>query len=165
MSFATDTVLRWVTDERLMCTNHISLLLPHITSHILKYVFASEWQCVPSERAKINTYDGQQLGMHRMFGNRKCSAENCKKNSFGVWQISEKIKLYRTMTWRDQIEVCANAANTSKNCLRKTQKSLQAPTARDCLVLHHVSDEKRKRWLLLVTVMIEITKWPQTISK
>ncbi len=29
----------------------------------------------------------------------------------------------------------------------------------------HVSDEKRRRWLMLVTVMIEITKWPQTINK
>ncbi len=36
---------------------------------------------------------------------------------------------------------------------RETQKSLQARNAAS-----HVSDEKRKGWLLLVTVMIEIVK-------
>ncbi len=47
------------------------------------------------------------------------------------------------------------------------QKTLQAPTARLRLLsaASHASDEKRKGWLMLVTVMIEIVKWPQTISK
>ncbi len=46
------------------------------------------------------------------------------------------------------------------------QKSLQARSTDSERLLSaasHVFDEKR--WLLLVTMMIEIAKWPQTISK
>ncbi len=45
---------------------------------------------------------------------------------------------------------------------RETQTSLQArdtDSERLLSAASHVSDEKRKRWLLLVTVMIEIVKW------
>ncbi len=72
------------------------------------------------------------------------------------------------MTLRDQIEARTNAANTSavwkhlKLSERETQKSLQARnTDRERLLsaASHVSDEKMKGWLLLVTVMIEIVKW------
>ncbi len=78
------------------------------------------------------------------------------------------------MTLCDQIEVRANAANTSavwkhlKLYEKSVQKSLQARNTNSERLLSaasHVSDEKRKGWLLLVTVMIEIVKWPQTISK
>ncbi len=31
-----------------------------------------------------------------------------------------------------------------QNCPRKTQKSLQAPTVRDCLILHHMSLMRRR---------------------
>ncbi len=77
------------------------------------------------------------------------------------------------MTWQDQIEVCTNAADVSaawkylKLYEKELQNSLQARCT-DCETFStatHVSDEKRKGWLLLVTVMIEIAKWPQTISK
>jgi len=44
------------------------------------------------------------------------------------------------------------------------QKSLRAPTAKDCLVRHRMSSMRRGRggccWLL----MIKIAKWPQTIK-
>ncbi len=78
------------------------------------------------------------------------------------------------MTLRDQIEASTNAANMSavwkhlKLSQREMQKSLQAQNTDSERLLSatsHVSDEKRKGWLLLVTVMIEIAKWPQTISK
>ncbi len=78
------------------------------------------------------------------------------------------------MTLRDQIEACANAANTSvvwkhlKRSERETQNSLQVrntDSERLLSAASHVSDEKRKGWLMLVTVMIEIAKWSQTISK
>ncbi len=54
--------------------------------------------------------------MHRMFGKRNCSAENRKKTSLGVRPNKQKKKtnnLFQTMTLRDQIEACTNAANTS----------------------------------------------------
>ncbi len=72
------------------------------------------------------------------------------------------------MTLRDQIEARTNAANTSavwkylKRSERETQTSLQAQNTDSERLLSaasHVSDEKRKGWLLLVTVMIEIVKW------
>ncbi len=78
------------------------------------------------------------------------------------------------MMLRNQIEACTSAAYTSavwthlKLLERETQKSLQAQytdSERLLCAASHVSDEKRKGWLLLVTVMIEIVKWPQTISK
>ncbi len=80
------------------------------------------------------------------------------------------------MTLRDQIEAHTNAANTSavwkhlkrSERERETQTSLQAQNTESERLLSaasNVSDEKRKGWLLLVTVMIEIMKWPQTISK
>ncbi len=58
------------------------------------------------------------------------------------------------MTLRDQIEARTNAANTSKT-VRETDADIihykhETPTARDCSALH-VSDEKRKGGLLLVT--------------
>ncbi len=78
------------------------------------------------------------------------------------------------MTLLDQIEARTNAANTSavwkhlKLSERETQTSLQARNTDSERLLNaasHVSDEKRKGWLSPVTVMIEIVKWPQTISK
>ncbi len=74
------------------------------------------------------------------------------------------------MTLRDQIEARTNAANTSAvwkhlkllEREREMQKSLQAQNTDSERLLSaasHVSDEKRKGWLLLVTVMIEIVKW------
>ncbi len=78
------------------------------------------------------------------------------------------------MTLRDQIEARTNAANTSavwkhlKLSERETQTSLQAwntDSERLLSTASHVYDEKRKGRLLPVTVMIEIAKWPQTISK
>ncbi len=72
------------------------------------------------------------------------------------------------MRWHDQIEASTNAANTSavwkylKRSERETQTSLQAQNTDSERLLSaasHVSDEKRKGWLLLVTVMIEILKW------
>ncbi len=75
------------------------------------------------------------------------------------------------MTLRDQIEARTNAENPSavwkhlKLSERETQKSLQARnTDRERLLsaASHVSDEKRKGWLLPVTVKIEIAK---SISK
>ncbi len=67
------------------------------------------------------------------------------------------------MTLRDQIGAHTNAANTSavwkhlKLSERETQTSLQARnTDRLLNAASHVSDEKRKGWLLLVTVMIEM---------
>ncbi len=52
------------------------------------------------------------LGMHQMFGNRNCLAENRKKYSFGV-RPKRPNNLYRTMTLCDQIEASTTAANTS----------------------------------------------------
>ncbi len=80
------------------------------------------------------------------------------------------------MTLRDQIEARTNAVNTSavwkhlkrSESERETQTSLQAQNTDSERLLSaasHVSDEKRKGWLLLVSVMNEIAKWPQTISK
>ncbi len=78
------------------------------------------------------------------------------------------------MTLRDQIEARTNAANTSavwkhlKLSETETQTSLLARNTDNERLLSaasHVSDEKRKGGLLLVTVMIEIVKWPQTIRK
>ncbi len=72
------------------------------------------------------------------------------------------------MTLRDQIEARTNAANTSavwkhlKLSERETQTSLQArntDSERLLSAAYRVSDKKRKGWLLLVTVMIEIVKW------
>ncbi len=74
------------------------------------------------------------------------------------------------MTLHDQIEASTNAANTSavwkhfklSERERETQKSLQARNTDSERLLSaaaHVSDEKRKGGLLLVTVMIEIVKW------
>ncbi len=76
------------------------------------------------------------------------------------------------MTLHDQIEASTNAANTSavwkhlklseRERERETQKSLQArntDSERLLSAASHVSDEKRKGGLLLVTVMIEIVKW------
>ncbi len=75
------------------------------------------------------------------------------------------------MTLHDQIEACTNAANMSavwkhlklSERERETQKSLQAQNTDSERLLSaasHVSDEKRRKgWLLLVTVMIEIVKW------
>ncbi len=69
------------------------------------------------------------------------------------------------MTLRDQIEARTNAANTSvvwkhlKRPEREMLKSLQAwntDSERLLSAASHVSDEKRKGWLLLVTVMIEM---------
>ncbi len=75
------------------------------------------------------------------------------------------------MTWRDQIEARTNAANMSAvwKYLKLSEKDTKIITSTDSERLFsaasHVSDEKRKRWLMLVTVMTEIAKWPQTISK
>ncbi len=75
------------------------------------------------------------------------------------------------MTWRGQIEARTNAANTSAvwKYLKLSEKDTKIITSTDSERLlsaaSHVSDEKRKRWLMLVTVMTEIAKWPQTISK
>ncbi len=72
------------------------------------------------------------------------------------------------MTLHDQLEASINAANTSavwkhlKLSERETQTSLQAQNTDSERLLStasHVSDEKRKGWLLLVTVMTEIVKW------
>ncbi len=72
------------------------------------------------------------------------------------------------MTLCDQIEASTNAADTSavwkhlKLSERETQTSLQArntDSERLLSTASHVSDEKRKGWLLLFTVMIEIVKW------
>ncbi len=72
------------------------------------------------------------------------------------------------MTLRDQIEASTNAANTSavwkhlKLSEREMQTSLQAQNTDSERLLSsasHVSNEKRKGWLLLVAVMIEIVKW------
>ncbi len=72
------------------------------------------------------------------------------------------------MTLRDQIEARTNAAKTSavwkhlklsERERRKTHYKHETLTARDCLVLLLMfSNEKRKGWLLLVTVVIEIVK-------
>ncbi len=75
------------------------------------------------------------------------------------------------MTWRDQIEARTNAANMSAvwKYLKLSEKDTKIITSTDSERLFsaasHVSDEKRKRWLMLVTVMTEIAKSPQTISK
>ncbi len=78
------------------------------------------------------------------------------------------------MTLRDQIEASTNAENMSavwkhlklsereREREREMQTSLQArntDSERLLSAASHVSDEKRKGWLLLVTVMIEIVKW------
>ncbi len=72
------------------------------------------------------------------------------------------------MALHDQIEASTNAANTSAvwNHLKlsesEMQTSLQAQNTDSERLLSaasHVSDEKRKGWLLLVTVRIEIVKW------
>ncbi len=61
------------------------------------------------------------------------------------------------MTWCDQIEACTNAANMTtvwkhlKLSEKDTKIIIEAPTARDCLVLYHVFNEQRKGgccWLL-----------------
>ncbi len=76
------------------------------------------------------------------------------------------------MTLRDQIEARTNAANTSSVGALKTVRERErerrrhhykheTQTARDCLALHLMSPMRRGR----VTVMIEITKCSQTISK
>ncbi len=44
------------------------------------------------------------LGMHRMFGNRNCSAENRKKNSFGVRPNKRKDRINCTEQCRDAIK-------------------------------------------------------------
>ncbi len=51
--------------------------------------------------------------------------------------------------------------------LSEKDKNIITSTDRQRLfsAVSHVSDEKRKRWLMLVTVMIEIAKWPQMIGK
>ncbi len=73
------------------------------------------------------------------------------------------------MTWHNQIEAHTNAANVSAvwKYLKLSEKDAKIITSTDSERLlsaaSHVSDEK-KRWLLLITV-IEIAKWPQTISK
>ncbi len=70
----------------------------------------------------------------------------------------------------DQIEASTNAANTSavwkhlklSERERETQTSLHARNTDSKRLLSaasHVSDEKTKGWLLLVTLMIEIVKW------
>ncbi len=75
------------------------------------------------------------------------------------------------MTWRNQIDSCTNAANVSAvwKYLKLSEKDAKNITSTDSERLFsaasHVPDEKRKRWLMLITVMIEIAKWPQTISK
>ncbi len=77
------------------------------------------------------------------------------------------------MTLHNQIEARANAANMSavwkhlklRERLAKIITSTKHDSERLLSAASHVSDEKRKGWLLLVTVMIEIAKWPQTISK
>ncbi len=75
------------------------------------------------------------------------------------------------MTWRDQIEACTNAANTSAvwKYLKLSERDAKNITSTDSERLlsaaSHVSDEKRKGDCCMVTVMIEIAKWPQTISK
>ncbi len=74
------------------------------------------------------------------------------------------------MTLRDQIEASTNAANTS--AVWKHLKLLERERERDADITStrhrqretasaasHVYDEKRKGWLMLVTVMIEIVKW------
>ncbi len=71
------------------------------------------------------------------------------------------------MTWRDQIEACTNAANTSAvwkylKLTEKDAKSITSTKHRQRETASHVSDEKR---LMLVTTMIEIAKSPQMISK
>ncbi len=73
------------------------------------------------------------------------------------------------MTLRDQIEASTNAANTSAvwKHLKWSERERDADiiTARNTdserllSAASHVSNEKRKGWLLLVTVMIEIVKW------
>ncbi len=71
------------------------------------------------------------------------------------------------MTLRDQIEASTNAANTSAvwKHLKQSERETQTLQARNTdserllSAASHVSDEKRKRWLMLVTVMIEIAKW------
>ncbi len=72
------------------------------------------------------------------------------------------------MMLRDQIEARTNAANTStvwkhlKRSERERQTLLQAQNTDSERLLSaasHVSDEKRKGWLLLFTVMMEIVKW------
>ncbi len=70
------------------------------------------------------------------------------------------------MTWRDQIEAHTNAANTSAvwKYLKLSEKDAKNITSTKHRQRETVSDEKRKRWLMLVTVMIESVKWPQTIS-
>ncbi len=75
------------------------------------------------------------------------------------------------MTWRDQIEARTNAANVSAvwKYLKRSEKDAKIITSTDSERLFsaasHVSDEKRKGDCCMVTVMIGIAKWPQTISK
>ncbi len=63
------------------------------------------------------------------------------------------------MMWRDQIDLCTNAANVSAvwKYLKLSEKDAknikhEAPTARDCLALHLMSPMRRGRggwcWLL-----------------
>ncbi len=64
------------------------------------------------------------------------------------------------MMWHDQIEACTNAANTSAvwKYFKLSEKDAKIITSTDSERLlsaasaSHVTDEKRKRWLLLVTV-------------
>ncbi len=88
--------------------------------------------------------------------------KNCWIKSLFYFSLRTKSKwkdqINCTEQWRDQIatsvewEACTlyNAANMSAvwkhlKCLRKMQKLLQAPTARDSLVLHRMSSRKRRR--------------------
>ncbi len=64
------------------------------------------------------------------------------------------------MTWRDQIEARTNAANMTAvwKHLKLSEKHAKIITSTDSerpfSTASHVSDEKRKGWLLLVTVWI-----------
>ncbi len=50
------------------------------------------------------------------------------------------------------------------SCLRKTHKSLQAPTARDCLVLHLMSDAEEQGVVVAgYSIMIKWTLHPKSI--
>ncbi len=94
-----------------------------------------------------------------MFGNRNDLAENSKKSSFGVWPNKCKGRINYTERWRDQIQARANAPNISAvwKHLKPSEKDAKIITSTDSGILlsaasaSHVSDEKRKEWLLLVT--------------
>ncbi len=82
-----------------------------------------------------------ELGMHRMFGNRNCLAENRKKKS-------------------------SNAANVANNVCKveafKTvrERCKKAPTSRVCLVLHLHLMSPVNGGCCCYCMMIEIVKWP-----